>query len=282
MSGIYWLASYPKSGNTWVRVFVASLLSNSGVDINHMDGLAIASDRGLFDDAVGLKSSELTFDEVDALRPDAYQYIASQASENLFFKVHDAFIDVNDRHLLGGPGILGAVYIIRNPLDVAISFAEHIGKGIDECIECMGDASYCLCGDSSTLSRQLRQRLLTWSGHVQSWVNAGIPLHLVRYEDMKARPFETFKAAAAFLGLPSEPDKIRAALAHSDIEVLRRMEREHGFRERSPHAKTFFRRGTSGGYRTALSPEQVAVIIRTHAPVMRQFGYLDDEGAPIF
>lgn len=283
MKGIYWLASYPKSGNTWFRVFLANLRNDSGeaVNINRLKGPAMAGARGLFDEVLGLPISDLTHDEIDGLRRDAYECIAAETAETLFLKVHDAFVTVADRPMFVASGIHGAVYIVRNPLDVAISLAEHIGRSVDESIERMSDTEYSFCGETSRLPGQLRQRLSTWSGHVLSWVDAvEIPVHVMRYEDMKSRPFETFGAAAAFLGLFCEPETVRAALGHSEIEVMRSMEREQGFRERSPHAKSFFSRGTSGGYRMALTAEQIAAVIRVHGPVMRRFGYLDEVGQP--
>jgi hypothetical protein len=281
MSGIYWLASYPKSGNTWLRVFLANLRdgSDEAVDINQLKGPSIATARGLFDDAIGLEASDLTHDEIDALRRDAYEQIASEAGETLFVKVHDAFTIVNNRAMFAGSHIRGAVYIVRSPLDVAVSLAGHIGQSIESGIEHLNDPEYCFCGGSAGLAQQLRHRLLSWTGHVLSWTEtAVIPVHVMRYEDMKARPEEIFGAAAAFLGLSHDPERIRTALRHSDLRTLQRMEREHGFRERSPHAKTFFTAGKVGGYRDVLTAEQIASIVKTHGPTMRRFGYLTEEG----
>ena len=66
---IVWLASYPKSGNTWFRVFLSNLLSkaNQPVDINNLFAAPIASNRQLFDEATGLSSSDLTADEMNGL-----------------------------------------------------------------------------------------------------------------------------------------------------------------------------------------------------------------------
>ncbi|HJX72016.1 MAG TPA: hypothetical protein VJ346_08695, partial [Bacteroidales bacterium] len=68
---IVWLASYPKSGNTWFRIFLTNLLNhtNEPVDINNLYPSTIASSRSLFDEATGLESSDLTLDEIELLRP---------------------------------------------------------------------------------------------------------------------------------------------------------------------------------------------------------------------
>ncbi|KAB2870631.1 MAG: sulfotransferase domain-containing protein, partial [Bacteroidales bacterium] len=91
---IVWLASYPKSGNTWFRVFLSNLLSESDqpADINNLYATPIASSRELFDEATGLSSAELTLDEIDILRPGVYSYAARNSKEILFQKVHDAWL----------------------------------------------------------------------------------------------------------------------------------------------------------------------------------------------
>ena len=80
---IIWLASYPKSGNTWFRVFLSNLLSHSDkpADINNLYATPIASNRELFDEATGISSSELTLDEIDNLRPLVYEFYARTAEE---------------------------------------------------------------------------------------------------------------------------------------------------------------------------------------------------------
>ncbi len=97
MSGIIWLASYPKSGNTWMRVFLAHLVGEDSVDdgINNLgsrlnEGLGIASERLAFDQFSGLDASELLPDEIDTLRPRVYEAAAAQATRPMFVKVHDA------------------------------------------------------------------------------------------------------------------------------------------------------------------------------------------------
>ena len=92
MNGIIWLASYPKSGNTWFRVFLTNLRGEEGgpADINKLRSTPIASARGIFDDEAGVEASDLTPDEIDRLRPEIYMHLHKQAEETLFMKVHDA------------------------------------------------------------------------------------------------------------------------------------------------------------------------------------------------
>jgi len=91
--GIYWLASYPKSGNTWFRVFLANLRREKSepVDINQLNIIGIASARELFDKMTGLKGADLTQKEIERLRPRVYEEMLKEAEESLFLKIHDAY-----------------------------------------------------------------------------------------------------------------------------------------------------------------------------------------------
>lgn len=284
-AGIIWLASYPKSGNTWFRVFLANLRGEreTPADINALETDGIASGRSLFDEMVGISAADLREEEIERLRPQVYEHLAAEAEETLFIKIHDAYTRTPDGAPLIPPSVTaGVVYLLRNPLDVAVSYAHHLGCGVEEAIERMADPHHTLCGSPGRLHHQLRQRLGTWSGHVLSWVDApGLRLHLMRYEEMKRRPMETFQAAARFCGLPEDPVRIERALRLSDFAELQRQEQAHGFYEKPPRAAAFFRRGEVGAWREALTQAQVCRIIRDHGTVMARFGYLDAADRPV-
>lgn len=287
MKRIVWLASYPKSGNTWFRTFLTNFLRNAAqpAHINDLDGGPISSARGPFDDAVGYDSGELTPDEVDALRPAVYLHLARRAKETLYCKCHDAYTFLPDgRPLLPPEATQAALYFIRNPLDVCVSYAAHGGStDYDRTIRTLGKPEACVSASQATEPNQLRQRLLSWSRHVTSWSTApGIPVQVIRYEDMKLTPEATFTAAVRFLGLPDQPERIRQAITFSRFEELQQQEQAGGFRERLPLAKVFFRKGSIGSWRDALSPDQAARVIADHADVMRQHGYLDAAGQPVY
>jgi len=283
-----WLASYPKSGNTWFRILVANLWSNSDspVDINLIESTdPIASARHPFDQQTLLDSSLMTDDEIDRLRPATYAYAAS--GETLanpddpcfpvrFVKAHDAytFTDRGEPVMAGSSGAVGAILFVRDPRDVATSFAHHMSCSVDTAITRMNDANFCLASASDRLDRQLRQRLLGWSGFAQSWLDQrDIPVHLVRYEDMLTDTAAILSAALRFAGLEPNPMAIDRAVAFASISELQRQEAEKGFREAPRKMSGFFRRGTSGGWRDELTSAQILRIERDHAAIMDRLSY---------
>jgi aryl sulfotransferase len=284
MSKIVWLASYPKSGNTWTRAFFASLLHehDGAVDINRLRTGMIASSRERFDEATGIEASDLTHAEIEELRPAVYRYLAEEARATMLVKVHDAYTDTPvGEPLFPAEVSHGVIYILRNPLDVAVSFAAHLRITIDQMIVRMGQPDFAFAARSNHLHHQLRQWLLSWSTHVVSWVDQqAIPVHILRYEDLHTDPQTHFAAAARFAGIPDDPESVAQAIELSRFEKLQAQEQKHGFNERPPGMPAFFRRGRAGGWRDELSEEQVARIMSDHADVMRRFGYLDADGNP--
>ncbi len=283
--GLVWLASYPKSGNTWMRAFLTNYQRNSDkpADINHLDNGPIASARELFDDEVGVEASDLTLDEIDRLRPLVYTQYARSMETLEFLKIHDAYtLTSRGEPMIPPQATHATLYILRNPLDVAISYSHHSHCTIDQSIQFMADDDHSLVGSKRRLNNQLRQILLTWSGHVLSWVDApNMKVHVVRYEDMKKDPFAAFGAVVRVVGLPYDEERLRKAIEFSSFDTLKKQEQEHGFREKMPMAESFFREGKSGGWRAKLTAEQVQAVVSAHAAVMRRFGYLDETGSPV-
>jgi hypothetical protein len=287
MGNIIWLASYPKSGNTWFRIFLSNLLGEEEAvaDINKITSTnGIASGRSIFDEICGLEASDLSFEEIDNLRPELYRIISGEAKKTIFIKVHDAYTFLENNNPMFPPDATkGVIYIIRNPFDVAVSYANHAGLSLQESTIQMGNNTNKFSKSKRKLSSQLCQKLLTWSNHVNSWTKAlGHNIHVMRYEDMKLAPLETFTAAVKFSGLNFEQDAILEAIQNSSFEKLQKQEKEKGFKERSNKAEVFFRKGQIGSWRKELSNEQANQIIEDHSEVLKKYNYLTQNGEIVF
>jgi Sulfotransferase domain len=280
MGKIIWLASYPKSGNTWLRAFLHNLLRDpkETYDLNRMTDYSMGDSHGpSYQTFLRKPLKEMTDEEISILRPRVQELFTQRTPDNIFVKTHNALVEYLDRPLHYMEHTAGAIYVVRNPLDMVVSHADHYGFTIDESI-------------ANTSLEELRVnggKLFTyeihcsWSRHVESWTGRPSPtLHVMRYEDMVARPIETFGGLTQFLRLPVSRDRLSRAVDLSSFEALRKKEEEEGFAERSDKSARFFRQGKAGAWRDVLTPAQVEAVVAAHEPQMRRFGYWPIKESP--
>jgi hypothetical protein len=284
MGNIYWLASYPKSGNTWTRILLTNYLRNADqpANINDLDGGPIASARQIFDDYAGVEASDLTQDEIERYRPFVYEQISAQATKPLYLKTHDAFTYTKYGYpLISKKATAGVIYLLRNPLDVAVSFAHHNASNVKSVARNMNNPNFAFVDDPQQLRNQLRQRLLTWSGHIASWVDEpDLRALTVRYEDLQADTAAALTAIIRFCGLEVDAARIKKAVRFSQFDEAQKQEAERGFDEKMPLAKNFFRKGQVGAWREELPPNLAKKLIADHTPMMLRFGYLNENAEP--
>lgn len=278
MSGFYWLASYPKSGNTWLRLALNSYC-NGGAEPDFSRRLEFAhaaSSRRRFDELLGVASSDLLPEEILALRPRMYEMQALAAREPIFNKVHDAWrLTPGGEPLFPADVTLGTIYVVRDPRDVALSLAGHIGMDLDRTIDFLLDGTATLCQQRGWLLEQLPQFLGAWSHHVQSWLELPAPWAplLVRYEDMLARPVESLARIVEHCGWHVEPERLERTVAATRFERLQAAEASHGFTERPLRAARFFREGRAGGWRERLTDVQRRRVEEATAEMRARLGY---------
>ncbi|MFC6840785.1 sulfotransferase domain-containing protein [Xanthomonas theicola] len=268
--GIFWLASYPKSGNTWVRCLIASLQNDAAaMDLNGLGRqLPNAASRIWLERFVDMDTGDLMHAELDLLRSAAYRQCAAHAMSLL--KIHDSY----DADLFPAEATLGTVYIVRDPRDVAPSWADHMRVDLDTAIRQMADPHLTMSEGLHAYRPQARQRFGSWSGHVASWLHhAPAPCLLLRYEDLQAQPSRETARLAAFLGLPADADRVARAVAACRFDALREIEEHSGFIERRDGQPRFFRQGRAGAWQSALHARQAARLVTDHGAMMRQLGY---------
>ena len=275
---ILWLASYPKSGNTWLRAFLANYLRNAPQpqEINALPEFALGDMRiEPYLRISGKDPAALSRDDINRLRPEAHRALAAASSGLVPVKTHSAVATVAGVPTITPEVTFGAIYVIRNPLDVAVSFSHHYAVSMDQAVKAI-----CFRGlEIPAKEGHVVQIVSDWSTHVRSWLNApGLNLKTLRYEDMLASPRRAFAAVCAFLKMPKDEARLRRAIRHSSFRVLAEQEREHGFVERARGADAFFRRGRAGSWREELTPAQVEAILARHRPLMIELGYLSADG----
>lgn len=275
MKSIVWLASYPKSGNTWLRMFLANYL----MDTTEPLPLAKAHQFTL-GDAIPETYAIIARRPVDpndeaailALRPAVLRAIVANKADINLVKTHNRNAALKGRDLIPAAYTRLALYVVRNPLDLVISYANHYGIAVGVAARAIGAPS----NRVNPGPKNVTQYLGSWSDHVTGWTRTRkFPVCTLRYEDMIADPQKTFSAALKRMRVPLDDARLDRAIEFSSFDQLRSQEDEHGFVEKSRHADHFFRTGQAGLWREQLAPDIVRLICERHGKVMRRFGYLE-------
>ena len=278
--GIVWIASYPKSGNTWMRVYLYHLmrlmngLPRTENDLHALDKSSTYEARlvGLFEELLGKPLASASRREVALIRPQVHAIIVQRIGSVSLIKTHAALGHLGNIPTHNLAVSAGTIYIVRDPRDVAISLAAHNGSTIDAAIADMATPSY----GTQNSDQAAFEVWGSWSEHALSWTDKPHEAVLVvRYEDMLGDPTATFTAVASHLRQKPTPEQIAEAIQLSSFKELRETEIAAGdFRERSERADRFFREGRAGEWREKLNPEQVKRIEDEHREMMMKFGYL--------
>jgi hypothetical protein len=278
-SGIVWVASYPKSGNTWIRAFLHNLVrlrtgEDGEQDINEMARFSTWDlDKKRYAKFLGFEPDNTAHrSEIAATRHAVHRQIADSIDGLLFIKTHNCLVMDRGHSTINFDVTAGAIYVVRNPLDVAISYAHHSGVTIDDAIARMAVTDAETAGSDSAVYEVHG----SWSQHVWSWTrNPHRALHVVRYEDLLADTQSAFAAMARHLLLDSTRRRLIKAIEQSSFARLQAQEREKGFRERPASAdQNFFREGRAGQWKDVLTPAQIDRVVRDHGEQMQRFGYL--------
>lgn len=279
MGNILWVASYPKSGNTWVRAFPENYIQNTdhSIDINTMHTISTAesaAQRYQPHITDGRSTTDLSIEEICALRPLVQSDIARQANGTTFVKTHNYLGEFNGHALHHSSVTSGAIYIVRNPLDVTVSMAKYFDYTIDETIAYMAEEMTGTPNEAGNVP----QIITSWSMHVSSWTQNPEDSRLVlRYEDILDNPKKIFRKIESFLGLKKDPNRLKSAIKNSSFAQLKAQETKPGFVEKHENANSFFRSGIKNQWREALTDEQVNKIIDIHGEQMARFKYLPNK-----
>ena len=274
MSGlarIHWLASYPKSGNTWVRALLYAYQFGT-VSLQQMKGHVTGDQTpGAWFAASPIPWSLLNNDQKLLLRYPALMIIITMnMQETCILKTHCANIRTNSIDLIPEELTGQSVYLVRDPRDVVISYAHHMGIDLDAAIARMGKIGCVLNNEDNNIV----QPTGSWSVSVKSWYEGGsFERSIIRYEDLqKDTAYELTHILECFY--PDEEvdqERVKHAVALCEFEKLKRMEEKDGFQESTKNGE-FFRKGKST-WREVLTNEQVKQIESDHGEWMGKMGY---------
>lgn len=249
-----WLASYPKSGNTWVRMFLNAYVTGEALDINAKRQQFVISD---FQTGIHPPYADLD----DQIR---YYPVSITKLRGYCVKTHNA----NVLGIIPIKETANSIYLVRDPRDVAISLANHYGTTVDDAIKFMNEPNAIATEKNTGFSHILR----TWSEHVESW---GCPqITYFRYEDLLKHTADAFKMILEILEVPLT-NNFDFALKQSNFNNLQDLEKKNGFIEKASEKRVFFREGKAGQWKETLTLKQVKTIEENHCKIMTKIGYLN-------
>ena len=258
---IIWLASYPKSGNTWLRSLLSTYFFSK--DGNFKFDLLKHIDQ--FPSYDHFKDHKEEF-----LNPTdtAKHWLQEQNKINVdrkikFFKTHSALCAIDGNRFTNPQNTLGAIYIIRDPRNVITSLAHHYQLNLEEAFEFMKTEKKAII-QKKAKSYVGFTALFSWIFHQKSWIdNKLYPTLVIRYEDLQDETFSTLKKVIKFINITTKSNKLfdrekaKKSIQSCSFEKLKKLENDQGFAEaiisKDKNKKlSFFNLGKNNDYKKLL------------------------------
>ncbi len=259
---IIWLASYPKSGNTWLRSLLASYYYSKSGEF----------DFKLLDRIKQFPKVEDFINDVDdysTLESTSKNWISKQIEINKdrkikFFKTHNAICNINGNAFTDAKNSLGGIYIVRDPRNIITSITNHYQIDINKALEFMNNERRYLYQKVGT--RYLAfSPLFSWSQHIESWKKCKLfPVMVIRYEDLHSATFQTLQKVINFINdisksnVSFDKEKAKKSIISCDFDKLKNLEKKEGFNEAmikkdKSGTISFFNLGKDNDYRKLLN-----------------------------
>jgi len=269
---LIWLASYPKSGNTWLRCFFSALFYEEKFNLNNLEFDEIFANQAIFSMLVNKDIADFNEYQLEIERRKVLDFYLKTKPSPYLLKIHDKYMlsSYDDLPVFHTNRRTAVIYIVRNPFDVTLSFSRYLGVSVDEII------NRYVCKSEATIfmNHRFPRQIGTWQEHLMSWKEQmEIPIIIVRYEDLKMNPYQNFKKIISFLALDFNEHKIREAIKRSEFNTLKQMESMDGFRERLLKDVPFFHSGNIDEGAVELSITQKQKIKDQNPESMKIFDY---------
>ena len=269
------LASYPKSGNTWLRSIIGNFYNFdkefSLNDLKSIPLLSIKKHFSEFENKVYVNNNELHFDWISQNIIKCQNLLNNKPNHLNIFKTHSA----RHKNFTNETVNAGFIYIVRDPRDVVVSFKNFTGNSFDKIIDELLFQKKLMINTNGA-----KELLSTWELNVQSWLNYNlVPRLIIKYEDLKLNPKEIILNINEFLNkihrlkINLHEQDINKIIENTNFNNLKKLEDKNGFDEATKHSK-FFRSGTSNQWKDILSNSQIKLIEKNLKSLMKYFNYI--------
>ncbi len=264
-----WIASFPRSGNTWLRGLISAYHNEGNININDFmqTGDKVPT---YYENIINEPISEWTMTDQALIKPAAMLRMLEDAGGNIMLKTHDCNVDISGVAQIPHALSRAAIYIVRDPRDVALSFQNHYGTDTI-------DAAVDKLLDGKSMTRHVNKGLfvlqLSWQMNVRSWLrDLPYPVYVLRYEDLLEQPFEFFSEVVRFLQFDYDADIVHKSIEACQFDKFSEQEKAQGFRESV--GKTFFHKGRAQRWKTDLDKKSQERIVNACGEEMKILEYL--------
>ena len=277
---IIWIASYPKSGNTWVRSIVSSyFFSNTGdFDFSLLKNISLYPGPKYFKKKINKPGEVSLYWEVS-------QRNIIQSEEQTFLKTHNALVALNSRSFTTEKTTLGAIYIIRDPRNILSSLKNHYGfNDYNETFEFMKNKKKYIWDVRKKNDFSGFQFLGSWRDHYKSWIeNTKFKTLIIKYEDLEKDCYSTSHKIIKFIlmlnGQNTKVDekKLFRSIQTTKFDILKKKESDTGFEESikiNDIKRSFFFLGPENNWENKLPKEILSKVENEFKEGLNYFNYL--------
>ena len=282
---IFWIASYPKSGNTWLRILMASYFyTKDGIyDEKVLKNIDQFPQKKFFD--------SFNFDQ--KIPTDTIKFwIKAQEKINQdrklkFFKTHNTFGKLNNFNFTNIENSIGCIYIVRDPRNIITSLKNFYEMNDDQAFKWITNKNQYIYDvhKFKTIGYSNFQFISSWDTNFESWkIQKQIPIKVIRYEDLLNETYNVFYDVIKFIHktINSEEkifkNKIKNAVSSSLFSKLKEKEKKEGFSE-APKSKLlnskipFFNLGPNNNWKKILNDNLKDRLNNTFKKKLKELSY---------
>jgi len=287
---IFWITSFPKSGNTLTRSLLASLFfTDDGIfDLNLLRNIPYIEDTSNLEFIKKINAEDYKNLHSPKILSNYWEKMQSKQNLNLkedfiFMKTHHALVKIFNNDFTNKENTRGVIYVVRDPRDVVLSMSNHYKITFDESIDKLLDENFCLqWQDTDNLYENKKKPLSlvsSWEKHFLSWNKYvfNCPKLLIKFEDLVYDKKNTIKKIIDFFvknynfKFSNLNKKIENMITYSDFNHLKKTEQKDGFDEAVNN--NFFNKGTKGQWLDKLSDEQIYRLEKKYYNLLKQLNY---------